>query len=382
MYNVSNAFHAAVAAGNEQKALLIFSNCFFSDEDIAVDRGIVMNDNFNMEEDLAIGQATSNEISFSLLNDDRLLNSFTFGEFKALIGVSIGSTAYTPSSGENVRVVAGNTYTGFETYPYIKRNNTALSSQPAYAVRSILVYNGKVYCFDCNGHYTVYDDATGSNITSSNAVHDFIVAKSHRWVRKGMYYVPSTRLLKIWKNSNVETFEFCPLGTFIAKRPKAPDVIQIDMNCYDLMTKFDKDVSEVSITFPITISNLFVRLCTEAGVEYVLPETFINGSAVINSRPKDFDNATMRDVLKWIAEAACSNARFNRDGKLILDWIRNGTGQVLGTGNYSEFTPYWYETKQVTRLYNRDTQGSSQTTYGSGAEGYLIQDNPLLRGVG
>ncbi len=382
MYSCSNAFHAAIANGNEQKALLIFSDCVFTDEDIIVDDGIVFSDNFNMEEDLSIGQATSNEIQFTLANDERLLNSYEFGDFQALIGVSISKTAYSSSTGETARVVATNTYTAYSTYPYVKRNNVSLSSQPAYAVKSIVLYDGKVYCFDCNGHYNVYDDATGNEITSSNLLNGFIINKSSEWAGKGMHYAPGTHLLKVWKAGTLEQFEYCPLGCFVAKRPKAPDVIQIDMTCYDFMTKFDKDINDITVTFPATISELFVQLCTQIGVEYILPDPFINGTATIASRPQDFDNATVRDVIKWIAEAACSNARFNRDGKMILDWIRDGTGQVLGAGNYSEFTPYWYETKQVTKLYNRDTQGSSQTTYGSGTEGYLIQDNPLLRGVG
>ena len=40
MYNCSDAFHEAVKNGNEQKALLIFSDCVFTDADISVENGI------------------------------------------------------------------------------------------------------------------------------------------------------------------------------------------------------------------------------------------------------------------------------------------------------------------------------------------------------
>ena len=55
--------------------------------------------------------------------------------------------------------------------------------------------------------------------------------------------------------------------------------------------------------------------------------------------------------------------------------------KYLFTENYSEFNPYWYKTKKVTKLYNRDTQESADSIYGGGSENYLIQDNPLLKGV-
>ena len=79
MYACSEAFHEAVRNGNDQKALLIFSDCVFTDDDISVETGIEFHDYFNMEEDLSIGQTTSNEVSYSLFNDDRLLNDYLFG---------------------------------------------------------------------------------------------------------------------------------------------------------------------------------------------------------------------------------------------------------------------------------------------------------------
>ena len=108
--------------------------------------------------------------------------------------------------------------------------------------------------------------------------------------------------------------------------------------------------------------------------------TFINSTAKITKEPDDFKTATMREVLKWIAEAAGSNAKFNRDGVLEMMWLRSTTQSYEAT-NYEEFNPYWYQTKKVTKLYNRDTQGGTDKTVGTGKEAYLIQDNPLLRGV-
>lgn len=385
MYAASNAFHEAVANGNMQKALLIFSDCVFTDEDISVDRGIQFNEYFNAEEDLAIGQALSNEISFSLFNDDRLLNDYAFGDFIATLGVFIEMTTYIQRSPVTVITATDtqrNTWNGNDDYPFLTKNGSPVLTQPSFAVKSLLGYEGKVYAFGNNGQYAVYDDNTGNNITGSNPVNAFMRNKSMKWNGMGMFYSNGSRMLYIYAEGECLRYEFVPLGHFTAERPKAPDVIQINLTCYDFMQKFDVDMpsdAALGITYPITISDLFVKMCQYVGVQY-RSNSFINGTARLTKRPDDFDSVTMREVLKWIAEAAGSNARFDRDGYLELAWLRE-TEQAYTANGYSEFNPYWYETKPVTKLYNRDTQEANDRTLGGGDEGYLIQDNPLLKGV-
>lgn len=385
MYSCSNAFHEAVKNGNEQKALLIFSDAVFTDEDISVERGIEFHDYFNTEEDLSVGQAISNEISFTLFNDDRLLNDYEFGEFLATIGVYIETTVYQQSFPVMVVTVIGNqknTWTGADVYPYIRKNGNVVPAQPSFAVKSMLGYDGKVWAFSNDGRYAVYDDATGSNITNRYSLNNFMRNKTLRWEGKGIFYNKNNRMLYIYQAGYCKRYEFVPLGWFIAKRPKAPDQIQIDMTCYDPMERFEKDMpsaSEMGISYPITIGELYVRLCNYANITYA-SSSFINSGAVIPEEPQDFERVTMREVLRWIAEAAGSNARFNRDGVLEMAWLKN-TSQKYAATNYREFNPYWYKTKKVTKLYNRDTQESTDSIYGGGDENYLIQDNPLLRGV-
>lgn len=381
MYNASEAFHQAVEDGNEQKALLIFPDCVFTDEDISLDRGIEFHDSFNLEEDLSIGQTPSNEISFSLFNDDRLLNDYEFGDFLATIGVQIGTDRYTQIGNVMVTTVYA-TYVGASAYPFLTRNSSAVPSQPSFPVNSLLAYDGKLWCFNNDGRFAVYNDATGENITRQYHLNDFMRNKVAGWAGKGIFYNKDSRILFIYHGGDRDRYEFVPLGWFTAERPKAPDVIQIDLTCYDFMQKFEKDMptaAELGITYPTSIRNLFVKMCDHVGVPYQI-STFINGDAMIQKEPADFESVTMRDVLKWIAEAAGSNVRFNRDGKLELVWLRR-TGQTYTASGYREFNPYWYETKQVTKLYNRDTQDVTEKTVGNGDEAYLIQDNPLLRGV-
>lgn len=380
MYPVSAAFHTAVANDNPQKALLIFSGCVFTNDDINVQNGIEFRDYFNTEEDLSIGQALSNEISFSLFNDDRLMNDYAFGDFLATLGVLIADGRY--SQRGICQVTVGNdTYVANSRSPYLKKNNAAMATQPNQQIKSMLAYDGNLYCFGENENYCiVYSLSNGAvqNVT----VNPFMKKKAYRfWRGKGMHY--ADRILKVWQAGALETYEFCPLGHFSAERPKAPDKIQIDMTCNDWMTKFDEDWTAgtvPSVSYPATIADLFTAVCQSVGLNCKTPDPFINGSAVVSTEPVDFQTATKRDVLKWIAEAACANARIDRDGYVILDWIRQ-TNQAYDASGYAEFEPYWYKTKQVSKLYNRDSSEGEDKTAGSGDEGYLILDNPLLKGV-
>lgn len=381
MYGVSQAFHDAVAAGNKQKALLIFDDCVFTDEDISVDRGIGFHDYFNMEDDLSVGQATSNEITFTLFNDERLLNDYEFGDFVATMGVLLDETTYQQFGSVLVNTKYAQ-YIGADNYPFLMRNGSMVPVQPSFAVKSMLSYGGRLYVFAEDGRYAVYRDATGENITGDYGVNDFMQKKAQGWAGKGIFYNKDSRILFVYEGGIKQRYEFCPLGEFYAERPNAPDTITLDFDCFDKMERFNQDMpgpGELGISYPISIGGLFGAMCRYVGVSYA-SDSFINSGAVITEEPEDFKNSTMREVIRWIAEAAGSNARFNRDGILEMAWLRE-TGQSYGTRNYSEFDPYWYATKPVTKLYNRDTQAIEDRTYGGGSECYVIQDNPLLRGV-
>lgn len=382
MYSASNEFHQAVADGAPQMAMLIFADAVFTNEDIDVSRGISFNDYFNLENDIAIGQTLANEISFTLFNDGRYLNTYKFGDFLATIGAQIVVDTYQQTDGVMIRTTNA-TWTGTDVYPYVRRNGAVVNAQPSFAVVSMLGYNNKVYVFSATGQCVVYNDKTGANITNQEPkLNSFMVNKVKGWKNRSFVYNKSTRRLDIYDSGKKYVYEFVPLGYFTAERPKAPDVISIDMTCYDFMRKFDEDMpdnSELGFSYPVTLATLLQKMCDHVGVTCG-STSFINSKAKITKKLKEFDTATMRDVLKWISEAAAGNARMNRDGKLIIDWIRQ-TSQSYGPTNYETFDPYWYETKKITKLHNRGSDGSYARELGTGDEAYLIQDNPILKGV-
>ena len=379
MYSASADFHDAVKNGNHQMPLLIFQDAVFTAEDIDVNTGIEFDDLFCTEENISIGQALMNSIRFALFNDNQYLNNYGFGEFIATIGVMIDSDTYTQTG--TISVTCGsNTYVAYSSSPYLKRNGSALSTQPTGELANILIYDGYVYAFQKDGGYKVYKDSDGS--VASVTMNSFMTNKFKKPFMYGAYFNKNTNILTLDQNGVEKTYEFVPLGVFNANRPDAPSVSEITFACEDRMKRFEANMpsdTALGVTYPTTIGTLYVAMCDYLDVPYET-STFINSTATIAVRPSQFDSTTMRTVLQWIAEAAGSNAKFNRDGELSLIWLNTTTAEY-DEGDYSEFSPYWYETQKVSKLYNRDSQNSTDGTYGSGDGGYLILDNPLMKGA-
>lgn len=175
-------------------------------------------------------------------------------------------------------------------------------------------------------------------------------------------------------------YEFAPLGTFFVQRPDIVRKAIIDVDANDLMTLFDEDMPDAAtlgFTYPVTLAQLAAKLCTHIGVE-LKTNTWLNSTISVTAKPEQFDNATMREVIGWIAEAGCSIARFDRNGLLEFAWFSQ-VNKVYDEHDYSEFTPTWYETAQIDKLNIRNADSTAEYVYGSGENAYMIQDNPFLR---
>lgn len=373
MYTASAAFHRAIQDGAPQRALLIFDDAFFTNEDINVEQGIEFNDTFNEETDLAIGQALSNHIRFTLYNDNGLLNSYDFGKFTATIGARVSESTYKQRA--YVTVVKGsNIYLGNNrNYPYLTRNGTAMNV--TFPVHGVFVLDDTVHVFGTVGYYAAFSDSTGAKKTIST--NSFMMHKASRLDAVGMYYNSATRTMKEYLGGVIGTYEFVPLGVFTAVRPNVGTVIEIDFDCNDQMQLFDRDMPEdLNVSYPATLGELINAMCEYVGVPNGAG-TFLNSDETITEEPEELKKATMRRAVGWIAEAACSNARFDRDGIFRLEWVRP-TNQTLTEHDYIEFNPYWYAVPKIDKLYNRDTSESLENYYGDGTNGYLIQDNPFM----
>ena len=295
MLTLSATMQTAMQAGNPQRILLEFTDpdtqevTSFSNEEIAITRGVDWSAAFNGEEELTFGMCPSAQLSFTLLNDNRTLSGFKFGEFAAWIGFRIDSG--TP-------------------------------------------------------------DAS---------------AKTKAFTSDGLY-------------------EFAPLGIFIAERPDVVAKDMIEVRASDRMTLFDVEMpgkSDLSLnptsSNPVTILALLQAMCSYVGVT-LASTSFLNNDLTFSSWPtKSFSGRTMREVLKWIAEAAGSMARFNREGELEICWFQT-VNVTYDENDYSEFAQTWYETAAIDGLKVRNAEETSESSYGTNPENYyVIAGNPFLR---
>ena len=174
-------------------------------------------------------------------------------------------------------------------------------------------------------------------------------------------------------------YEFSQLGVFIAQRPDVVKKLMIDVSANDQMTLFDVDMpsaTALNLTYPTTLDTLVSKMCSYVGVSR-FPQTILNSTLQISKEPDAFADATMRDVLKWAGEAACSNVMFNRTGLLEFRWF-NTVNKTYTESHYSEFTPSWYETKAIDSLHVRNEDNTAESVSGSGSNAYLIVGNPFL----
>lgn len=172
-------------------------------------------------------------------------------------------------------------------------------------------------------------------------------------------------------------YEFAPLGTFIAHRPDIVVKKIIDVDANDQMTLFDEDMPASLQEYTGTLAGFATAFCSHVGVT-LKSTNFLNASMGVTMTAEKAENKTMREVLGWIAEAAGSIARFDRDGLLEFAWF-NQVNKTYDENNYKEFTPTWYETRAIDGLHIRNADSTAEYTYGAGSNAYMIQDNPFLR---
>lgn len=176
------------------------------------------------------------------------------------------------------------------------------------------------------------------------------------------------------------TYEFAPLGVFTAERPDVIKKAKVAVTANDRMVLFDKTMpsaTDLSVTYPTTTGSLLSAMCTYLGVT-LATQTFTNSDLAIVSEPSQFKNATMREVLSWIAEAACAIARFNRDGNIEIVWYST-VQKTFSESGYSEFTPAWFQTEAITGTHIRNGNSNATLDLGTATNVYVIQDNPFLR---
>lgn len=414
MYQVSNAFHnACFARGARVRQLVRFSGVtFFTDEDIAQSNPLNLQELLNSEEDLQMGAAPGAEISFTALNRNGLLNEFPYGECAPYIGVRVNSTAWTRGDAFCTAIMnygAANAvrFDGHSAEPYLTVNGSAANVQPPFAVNALLIDGDNVYACSANGDVwmrtwdattkklkdnldctwgAIAGDTWGSlknktwrDVEKWVRLNDFMMSKIKRWAGRGLAW--RGRVLHEFTSRSVDTWEYCPLGIFTAGTPKRR-VQKVAVTGMDRMEKFDADASDwwnsISWGSGLTLHTLLQKMCAQLGVTLTTSNTYPNANVVVKN-PLNADGLTYRDILRYIAEAGCSYARFDRDGALELAWFSTPTNAPkINANRYFTAETAEYNVPVITAVQLLADSDDVGVTVGSGNNGYQIVDNPFL----
>ena len=155
-----------------------------------------------------------------------------------------------------------------------------------------------------------------------------------------------------------------------------------DVVAYDCMNKFDIPADEwlQSLTYPMTVEQMFTSLCNYVGVTGEI------GNALANMKARSFSEAPIkntglmcRDVLELIAEACGCYARITPDEHCKLVWF-TVTGWNLTNDEIFERGIKQYMS-QVSGVNVRNTEDDIGVLYPTNADPdnlYVIVDNPFL----
>lgn len=411
----SSAFHAAIKNGEKQRALIYFydNNLWITNDDI-VSNGITYQNYFCSEEDMTIGLAPSSTVSFSIFNENRRLDNMKFGKFRVSIG-TVTKRDYFYAEGNVTVIYDGDKITGHDDYPYVRVNGVDIGVQPDFPIKSIFAINDTIYCIGENDMVSVYRRSYGSvsayaqsggvrkytwrqvavmtwselqneewgvaanyepNETAS--INAIMLSAAERYVhrRVGVSVESDNVITDYLPNGTSETYTYVDLGIFYADKPEKTRTNIISVDGYDGMRKLEVSTENMPITFPITLYGLLDTVCGYVGVEHKI-ESFINQNVTLTSASDVFQSTTAREIIAYIAESACANAKFDYDGKLTFSWWSDSS-LIINESDYSQFVPYEYNVKTVDRLQIRQSDNDIGILTGDGTNGYVIQENPFL----
>lgn len=370
MQAVSSTFHEAVLAGAPQSAYLRFEDDVFTNEDIDISGGgIRWNQAFCNDTDLKIGATMSANFSCELLNENKVLQDYSFGEFHAWLGVRIANIEAaeftglaTGGTGVTTRSVTIGSSPG-----WILVDGTALGSQPAFEPVSMAVDGGKVYAIGADGTVWGYDLENGAVMTLD--LTDHMEAKAMSFAKRGLFVscweFDQVAITHQWtkKSGYRQVFEYCRLGVFTAERPAKLMDATVSITANDRMVLFEGHLGS-ELTIPsqngVTFMGLMTAMCNDVGITFVT-QSFPNSTLVYKKPKSKFKTSTYREIIGYVAEAAGRVARMTRDGKLEFAWL-NSTQLRVTPDKYSEAAVYSYTVKKIGRTQIYSDSGEVRTS--------------------
>lgn len=170
-----------------------------------------------------------------------------------------------------------------------------------------------------------------------------------------------------------EVVQYIPMGYFgIDQSPRKQS--RITISALDRMLWFEIEPDPEALTFPCTITDLLADICSECGVTRKITGALTNGTYVVDEYPQIA--RTYRDILSWICEVTGTNAYFDYDGELVLDWYTTTPSATLTVANR-----ILSDTSEESIVITGVEIQTETETYISGLKDYAltISQNPLLK---
>lgn len=369
-YSVSNNFKTSIKDATKPKScIILFDDAFFASEDFTGD--VTVQQYFNTSEDLTFGDCPSDSLSFSIISNGKLVG-YSFGRAKVYFGTMTASVNYS-MGGNLAHIEIGNvSYNATEDGLY--KGSTKIDDGRYVS----LVSDGTIV-------YAVGPDGAVKVVNSTSAVSKYVPTT----FMADKLLTPTSAVFNdstatVWTDGTKYTYEYVPMGEYNIERPRSTvgAVVQIS-DAHDDMTKFDRDASDFvsTITYPITLGELFEDLCEYCGVSYVT-STFPNSNLSMSSSLFSNSSFNCRQILSWIAGKAYRVAHMNRTGQLELVWLSNDVESLTASDVMTDgYIVSEYVTQAVDSVLLKAQNGSSVTYGDSSNNPYPITGNPFINTI-
>ena len=169
------------------------------------------------------------------------------------------------------------------------------------------------------------------------------------------------------------------LGKFIFEKPTKPSANTYKFKAYDRMTLFDRDITEWLTNlpdWPYTINQLLEMVCDECGVPLSPNVQLANGTYEV---PRFLQQATARDLVRWIAAANAAFAFITPAGDLSFSRFDFEHPVLLGQ-SIKMLSASDFETAPISGVVVRQNEEDVGVSWPANSSGemYVVLGNPLL----
>lgn len=191
--------------------------------------------------------------------------------------------------------------------------------------------------------------------------------------------------VEIGVGDDADGIEYVGMGTFyFAKSEAADDSLTAKITAYDRFYQLDKGICDIGADATWTVSDAVAAVIADSGLTITTSIPTATGALTIYKRiPKD---ASHREALRLIAQAAMTTCYFDRDGTLVFAEVVPGPSvDTLDSGNMSASAKVSITDRiNTVRLTVKDEYSGFQNVYSANniASGETAQvwsvENPLV----